>query len=459
MNHFNREIVFGGLAMALQREIGKRAVVIGGSFAGKLAARVLSDFFAEVIIIEKDHKNVNISTTKGVPQGAQGHVLLKSGEEILEELFPGIIQDLVRDGSRQSDFAEDLSWFHHGSWKARYDSGLTIIQQSRPFLEWHIQRKLEAIPNIMYRYSSKVKRVIFIENEISGIVAENADGNTVEIMADIVVDASGAASFTTRWLKDFGFEQPQKTEVGVDLFYASMIYKNLCHKDCNWHSILVYPNPPELERGGSISPIEGNRYLVTLLGYGEKTIPNDHASFLRYAKTLGQPDIHEMIKNAVPDSEIEVYRFPALSRYHYEKYRKFPAGLLVIGDSFCRVDPVFAQGMSIASMEVYAMRSLLLRYRNKQKLTRDFHNKVSKIIDIPWLIALTEDFRFKNTRGIKPLGLPLLQWYVKKVVNACSHNEKVYGHFLKVLHLKAHPISLFKPMVVAGVFASTKNEK
>jgi hypothetical protein len=44
MNHFNREIVFGGLAMALQREIGKRAVVIGGSFAGKLAARVLSDF-------------------------------------------------------------------------------------------------------------------------------------------------------------------------------------------------------------------------------------------------------------------------------------------------------------------------------------------------------------------------------------------------------------------------------
>jgi 2-polyprenyl-6-methoxyphenol hydroxylase-like FAD-dependent oxidoreductase len=442
--------------MALQREIGKRAVVIGGSFAGKLAARVLSDFFAEVIIIEKDHKYENVATTKGVPQGAQGHVLLKSGEEILEELFPGIIQDLVQDGSKQSDFAEDLSWFHHGSWKARYDSGLTIIQQSRPFLEWHIQRKLEAIPNIMYRYSSKVKGLIFFENEISGVVAENADGSTVDLEADIVIDASGAAAFTTRWLKDFGFEQPQKTEVEVDLFYASMIYKNLCYKECNWHSILVYPNPPEIERGGSISPIEGNRFLVTLLGYGEKEIPNDLTSFLRYTKTLGQPHLHEMIKNAVPDSEIEVYRFPALSRYHYEKYRNFPAGLLVIGDAFGRVDPVFAQGMSIAALEAYAMRSLLLRYRSKQKLTKDFHNKVSKIIDIPWLIALTEDFRFKNTSGNRPFGLPFLQWYVKKVVKACSHNEKVYGQFMKVLHLKAHPISLFKPMVLVGVFGEHK---
>ncbi|MBT2638318.1 hypothetical protein [Bacillus sp. ISL-39] len=31
-----------------------RAVVVGGSIAGKLAARVLSEFFKEVIVIEKD---------------------------------------------------------------------------------------------------------------------------------------------------------------------------------------------------------------------------------------------------------------------------------------------------------------------------------------------------------------------------------------------------------------------
>ncbi|MED4205506.1 hypothetical protein [Neobacillus mesonae] len=34
----------------------QKAIIIGGGIAGKLAARVLSDFFQEVIILERDSK-------------------------------------------------------------------------------------------------------------------------------------------------------------------------------------------------------------------------------------------------------------------------------------------------------------------------------------------------------------------------------------------------------------------
>jgi 2-polyprenyl-6-methoxyphenol hydroxylase-like FAD-dependent oxidoreductase len=59
------------------RFLGKRAVVIGGSIAGMLAARILSDFYEEVLILEKDQKSKKDMTRTGVSQGSHGHALLK----------------------------------------------------------------------------------------------------------------------------------------------------------------------------------------------------------------------------------------------------------------------------------------------------------------------------------------------------------------------------------------------
>lgn len=441
--------------MFYEKMIRNRAVVVGGSIAGKLAAKVLSEFFTEVILIEKDREN-DLTFRKGVPQANQGHVLLKSGEEIIEELFPGIMHELSLNGAKKSDFAEDLLWSHHGTQKIRFASNIFISQQSRPLLERQIQQRLEKIPNINFQFGCRVQSLLFENNETKGIVFKNADGAVTELFADLVMDASGAAALHNQWLKDSGYIIPPKEVVKVDLFYASMVYKKLSHDSINWHSLLAYPNPPAVNRGGMISPLEGDRMLVTLIGYGLKEVPNDPDSFKEYAKKLKQPAFYEAIKHASPLSgEVQVYRFPALRRYHLDKLKDFPSGLLAIGDAICRIDPVFAQGISLAAMEAKALRDLLRERVNKKQLTNSYHKKVSKMIDIPWLIALTEDFRFVTTSGRKPIGLPILQWYVKKVVEACSYNEDVYTRFIQVLHLKAHPISLARPDMIAKVFRSS----
>jgi 2-polyprenyl-6-methoxyphenol hydroxylase-like FAD-dependent oxidoreductase len=447
--------------MSIHKRAGNRAIVIGGSIAGMLAARVLSDFFEDVIVVERDDKPGKATYRKGVPQSAHGHVLLKKGEEILEELFPGIIHELIQNGSIQSDFASNLSWNHHGSWKVRFHSGLSIIQQSRPFLDWHIHRRLGQLPNIDLRYGCKVKKLLVNGTKIKGITVEKADGISIDLSAELVVDASGAGSLTPKWLEEMGFETPKKTEVKIDLFYASMIFNSLSGRN-QQDSLLVYPDPPCMNKGGTISPIEGNRYLVTLFGYGEDAPPNDYNAFIKYAKTLHQLDVFEAIKHGVADSGVQVYCFPAMRRRHYESMSSFPSGLLVMGDAFCRVDPVFAQGMSIAAMEAEALRKILMKFKDLKRITRQFHIEASRIVFVPWLIALTEDFRFKHTFGKRPFGLSLLQWFVKKVVSVCSHNEVVYTQFMKVLHLKAHPVSLLKPRVlfqIVTVFRKNKHKK
>lgn len=434
-----------------------RAVVAGGGIAGKLAAKVLSEFFNEVILIEKDKKNNQVISRKGVPQGVQGHVLLKSGEEIIEELFPGIIQELSLYGAKKTDFAGDLFWSHHGTQKVRFASDVLISQQSRPLLEWQIQQRLEKITNITFEFGFRVQNVIFDKEGINRVVIEDENGSVTELLADFVIDASGAAALHSHWLRDSKYGIPAKTDIKVNLFYASMVYKNFSHASTDWHSLLLYPNPPEVDRGGMISPLEGYRMLVTLIGYGTKQVPKDIDSFKKYARTLDQPEFYEVIKDELPLSEdVQVYRFPALRRYHFEKLQDIPTGLLVIGDAFCRIDPVFAQGMSLAAMEAKALRELSMKGLNKKQLTKRYYKNVSRIIAIPWLIALTEDFRFRTTSGRKPAGLPLFQWFVKKVTLACSQNERVYAQFIKVLHLKSHPVSLARPVLLARIFLNFK---
>ena len=66
----------------------KHAVVLGGSLAGLLAARVLADHFEHVTLIERDVYTDNCETRRGIPQANHVHGLLVRGRQIIEELFP-----------------------------------------------------------------------------------------------------------------------------------------------------------------------------------------------------------------------------------------------------------------------------------------------------------------------------------------------------------------------------------
>jgi len=67
----------------------KQAIVLGGSIAGLLAARVLSQHFDQVTLIERDTLTEGADSRKGAPQGRHIHALLAKGYLTLLTLFPG----------------------------------------------------------------------------------------------------------------------------------------------------------------------------------------------------------------------------------------------------------------------------------------------------------------------------------------------------------------------------------
>src|SRR5262249_51895081 len=83
---------------------GSHALVIGGSMAALPTARVLADHFERVTLVERDPLPDDAEPRKGVPQGRHLHGLLQRGQEILEGLFPGLVDTLISGGAVPCDF-------------------------------------------------------------------------------------------------------------------------------------------------------------------------------------------------------------------------------------------------------------------------------------------------------------------------------------------------------------------
>lgn len=421
--------------------MNQHAAVLGSGMAGLAAAGVLARRFARVTVYERDSAPES-GPRKGVPQGAHAHILLKSGEMALESIFPGLTSELDSRGSVPIDFGTDMRWFHHGAWKAKYAGGLVIRMQSRPFLESLVRERLASSGNVTFRYGTPVQG-IGIEGGRAGAVLLQEGAES----ADVIVDATGRGSALPRLLAD-EFGVPPEVRLPVDLQYASRVYRARPGRE-GWRALLVYHAPPSGRRIGLIFPIEGDRWVVTLGGYLGDHPPPDEAAWMEFARSLDQPTLYEAIRDAEPLSEIRTFRFPYARWTRYDKLRRFPAGLLPIGDSVCSFDPVFGQGMSVAAQ---GARTLAAHLDRDPAASRplSYLRALARVVFVPWLLLSSEDLRYPSLESDRPFWMPWLQRYTRRVFALSGANAPDYDRLLRVLHLVKGPELLFHPATMLG---------
>ena len=143
--------------------------------------------------------------------------------------------------------------------------------------------------------------------------------------------------------------------------------------------------------------VEGQRHVVTLMGILGDRPPTDLAGFLDFAKSLHVSDVYDAIVDAEPLDEIVGFGFPASLRRRYERMRRFPDGLLVVGDAVCSLNPIYGQGMSVAAIDAITLRVHLdLGCEPRpRKVLRD----MAKAIDVPWDMAIGADLAFPGVEG------------------------------------------------------------
>ncbi|WP_127533945.1 NAD(P)/FAD-dependent oxidoreductase [Paenibacillus kobensis] len=438
-----------------QNRLG-RAVVIGGSIAGLLAARVLADVFSEVIIVEADVAPEGSTPRNKVPQSHHSHILLERGQKTLEVMFPGIMDEMIQNGSIVTDFTGDLKWFHFGQWKKRFHSGIRMVQQTRPFIEHHIRRRVEGIPNVALQYSTRAAGVVLSDdrNTVQGVQVRNEATNGEEtIMADLVVEASGAGAQMLKWLN---LDTDASEGVPIQLFYATRFYRT-DGVDRGWTNLMISAQLPELPYAGVVIPFENQQIGVTLGGY-LKGPPRTDEEFEQIAKSLPQPDIYHFVQNATPISDLKIYKISSQSRKRKDIINKLPKRIIMIGDSYCRFDPLYGQGMTVAAMEaelLHVMLSRNLTDKTMDSAIRDYWSMLPALTDDPWNMALVEAYRHPGITGARPFGIGLQKWFTKKIYQASAHDSSVYLRLAQVMNLTRPSSVFFKPSMLRKIIRKT----
>ncbi|MCA1458335.1 squalene monooxygenase [Bradyrhizobium sp. BRP22] len=438
----------------LGKTIGKHAVVIGAGMAGLAAAGALANYFERVIVLERDRLPSQAVPRPGTPQSRHLHALLPGGHRALTDLFPHFERDLAEAGSvllrMPRDFrveiprigqlpSRDFGWFFYGA--------------SRPLVELTTRRQVERLPNLTMRPGCRALEITATPDGgmITGVICEDADGRQETLAADLVVDASGRAAPTLTLLRSFGQPVPDEIVIGVDLHYTTTTFAIPEDAPTDWRGIATHPHAPERSRAGYMLPAEGRRWVVTLAGRLGERPPADLDGFMDYARRLETQTIYDAIKHAERQGGFERYAFPASAWRRFDRLGAFPRGLLPIGDSICRFNPVHGQGMSVAAQEARLLKQLLKSRATKADplagLALAFFSESLPLVEAPWNMSAIPDLVYPETRGERPPDFESRLQHNAALLRAAIRDPAVHRLMAEVQQLLKPPSVLQDPAV------------
>lgn len=370
----------------------KTAVVIGGGIAGLATARVLAPHFSKVTVYDKNE----------VKQSLHQHVLLKSGQNILEKLFPGISQKFMDAGCPQIDWANDTLWENIEGEFPRYPSSIKTLSMSRVLLQSYIKAEIESLINVH-------------------ILDERVE-NLSDLDASLIVMAGGQSFPVNKYFENFYSHEEKLT---INLTYRSYLF-NL--DDLNMDDFKQYYfqiDPPRSFIGGVICPIENNKAMVTLIIKEDKiSVCDTYEDFLLKVRLIPGGVFYKIIQNAQPLSKMAVFRKIETHRRILD-VNKIPKGVIFAGDILNSLNPVFGQGMTLSLMQVEALEKMFLDHNFNEK---DFHIQCNKLGRIPYLLSKT---------GSEESGV--LKSILRLYLIICQKAKPVHHYFLKILHTLGSP--------------------
>ncbi|MGK9462920.1 MULTISPECIES: FAD-dependent oxidoreductase [unclassified Streptomyces] len=428
----------------------RRALVLGGSYAGLFAARVLTEQYDEVLIVDRDRLVGERGPRRGRPQGRHINAMHVRGLQVTEELFPGFIDGLVADGCPTGDYAGSCRWYFNGLPLVREDIGYIAVPATAPLMERHLRERVEQLPGVRFveRHDIVGLEATPDHSRITGARLSDLDDDRREVVieADLVVDATGRGSRTPAMLKRFGYGTVPEERIKIDLGYVTQHYEL---DDDPWRGDLAiipvaYPGSP---RGAIFTQTDHGRVELTTYGLLGDHPPTDQEGFYEFVRSLAVPDIADALETARPVDEPVPFHYPVTLRRRYERMSRLPAGLVVTGDAVTSFNPVYAQGMTVAAVSALTLRRHL-RPAGGPDPAAYFRDLARDCIDAPWEMTTTVDLNFPDVPGHRSLKMRMVQRYLRLVQVAATRDPKVTTAYLRAAGMVDTPQSLMRPGVL-----------
>ena len=439
--------------------VGEHAVVLGAGISGLLAARALADFYRTVTVVERDELPDTPANRRGVPQGRHGHGLLRRGALILDDFLPGILDEVAAAGApvwSDGDLAKIYFCFNGRTFTRSGTvtdrDGLGLLAASRPLLEFHLRRRVTAIPNVTVLAGHDFVDMTATADgiRVTGVhVTNRSGGEQRALTADLVVDAMGRGARTPAVLERLGYGRPAEDHIVTHMTYSTQLlqFPPATPRDFVVNIGYAAPGRPT---GMALANYENDTAMFTAWGMVGQDPPRDLASMLAFVEAFAPDHVLAAMRTAEPLGEVARHGMPSSQWRRYDKMARFPEGLLVCGDAICSFNPIYGQGMTVAALDALTLRECLSR-GGQESLSRRYFRAAAKHIAVPWQMGAGGDLAFPAVEGQRQPSMRLMNRFGGWVLVACESDAVVVERFLKVNHLVDPPIRLFHPYFLSRV--------
>ena len=235
----------------------KQAVVIGAGMGGLTAAKAVAAHFEKVIVFDRDALPDAPEPRPGDAAGA-AYAWAPSGRLPRARASVSRHRARSRRGRRRSD-ARSPRYTLRGSGFRSSSAPRLRFRSIRPVAP----RAGARLPSpgrtgAQYRVQTAHARTELIASSdnrgAAGVRFEDTRGKPGSLAADLVVDASGRASPTLRFLEAIGSAKPAAIEIGIDQAYATAVFEKPEDAPTDWLLRGAPPTPPGSSRLGSSCP-------------------------------------------------------------------------------------------------------------------------------------------------------------------------------------------------------------
>src|SRR6185369_165835 len=369
-----------------------RVLIIGGGICGLGTALLMARDGHEVTVLERDAGPIPPSAEaaweqwerKGVAQFRQPHNFMPGLRLLLEAELPDIQDSLRQHGATKYDLVNPIPTLFADRSARPIDEKLWTLTARRPLGEWVFAQAAARQQGLSIHRGVQVKELRTGARAIPGVPhvvgVKTADGR--ELDADLVIDATGRQSPSTRWLAAIEARAPYQEQADCGFTYYTRYFSGKIPQRI----------APTLSHLGTISiltlPGDNDTWSVTIFtASGDQPLKRLRHEEL-WTKTIRACPIHAHWLEG--EATTEVLAMGGI----VDRYRRFvvdrkpiATGFVAIADAWACTNPSAGRGLTIGMIHALRLRDVLRSSgEDPASLVHDFDRRTEEEIT-PWYRA------------------------------------------------------------------------